>query len=94
MSQSSNAANRHELVGYFIDATQTAPSYDPPHDAPCLVCWEPLHADDVRTINLMPSERAVASVFFRVHRTCAEDDPEAVLEIEHRIIEGEFSHAC
>lgn len=81
---------RHPQVGYFDCDTQTEPVYDPPHDGPCLVCWQPLHAADVRTISLMPAERGVASVFFRVHRTCAEGDPAAVVEIEHRIIEGEF----
>lgn len=82
---------RHELVGYFTDAAQTEPVYDPPHDAPCLVCWQPLTTDDVRTISLMPAEGGVASVFFRVHRSCAEADPRAVEEIEHRIIESEFA---
>lgn len=86
----SNARERHPLVGYFTSAEQTEPVYDPPHDGPCLVCWKPLHEGDVRTICLMPAERAVASVFFRVHRTCAESDPGAVEQIEHRIIEGEF----
>lgn len=81
---------RHSLVGYFACASQTVPEYDPPHDGPCLVCWQPLHAEDVRTISMLPQQRAVASVFFRVHRTCAENDPAAVAEIEHRIIEGEF----
>ncbi len=87
----SAAIRRHELVGYFTDPSQTEPVYDPPHDAPCLVCWQPLTPENVRTISLMPAEGAVASVFFRVHRSCAEDDPGAVEEIEHRIIEGEFA---
>jgi hypothetical protein len=82
---------RHPQVGYFASDTQTEPEYDPPHDGPCLVCWRPLHAEDVRTISMLPQQRAVASVFFRVHRTCAESDPVAVEEIEHRIIEGEFA---
>lgn len=81
---------RHPQVGYFACDASTEPEYDPPHDGPCLVCWKPLTADNVRTISLTPAERAVASVFFRVHRTCAESDPQAVEEIEHRIIEGEF----
>lgn len=85
--------SRHELVGYFTDPAQTEPAYDPPHDAPCLVCWHPVTENDVRTISLAPLERAVVSVFFRVHRSCAGTDPEAVEEIEHRIIEGEFALA-
>lgn len=86
----SDTARRHELVGYFTGPRQRVPEYDPPHDGPCLVCWEPLTPEDVRTINLVPCDGPVASVFFRVHRTCAESDPEAVEEIEHRIIEEEF----
>lgn len=89
MSESQTAA-RHRLVGYFSCDADTEPTYDPPRDAPCLVCWKPLTASDVRTVSLTPMERAVASVFYRVHRTCAEGDPQAVEEIEHRIIEGEF----
>lgn len=78
-------------LGYFTDKSQREPVYDPPHDGPCLVCWKPLTPEDVRTINLMPADHPVASVFFRVHRTCAESDPEAVEEIEHQIIATEFS---
>ena len=83
------AASRHELVGYFTTADQTTPAYDPPHDAPCLVCWRPLTPDDIRTVSLMPVGHD-ASLFFRVHRTCAEHDPAAVEEIESAIVDGEF----
>lgn len=76
-----------ELVGYFTDSTQEEPAYDPPHDAPCLVCWRPLTADDVRTISMLAFGAAV-SVFFRVHRTCCEEDPETVERIEHAILNG------
>jgi len=79
---------RHELVGYFTH-TGATPEYDPPHEGPCLVCWKPLTTDDIRTISVMPTEKPI-SLFFRVHRTCAESDPNAVEEIESAIIDGEF----
>lgn len=77
----------HPQVGYFDDPTQTVPAYDPPHDGPCLVCWKPLSPEDVRTISLMWAEGA-RSFFFRVHRSCAEDDPGAVEKIEQAILDG------
>ena len=65
------------FYGYFENAQDQTPAYGPPRDAPCPFCGKPVHADDVRTHNLMYSSPAYAkrSYFYRTHRTCAEKDP-------------------
>jgi len=65
------------LFGWFDDPDQQEPSYDPPHDAPCLFCGKPINAGNVRTHSLMYAgpEYAKRSYFYRTHRTCAERDP-------------------
>lgn len=61
------------IYGWFDDASQTEPTHDAPHDAPCLFCGRGIHADDVRTHSLMYSgQYAARSYFYRTHRTCAE----------------------
>lgn len=65
----------NQFYGWFDDPTQTAPTYEPPRDAPCPFCGTPVHAEDVRTHNLMrQGEYAARSYFYRTHRTCAETD--------------------
>lgn len=60
------------FYGWFDDAAQSVPSYDPPRDGPCPYCLEPLLKDDVRTHSIMmkDGEYAKRSYFFRTHRTC------------------------
>jgi hypothetical protein len=58
--------------GWFDSAGLDAPpAYDPPRDAPCPYCGEPLRPNDVRTHSLMaadgPRDR---SYFYRTHTTC------------------------
>jgi hypothetical protein len=62
------------FYGWFDDVAQREPTYDPPHDAPCLYCGRPISKDDVRTISLMTVGSAYAkrSYFYRTHRLCAE----------------------
>ena len=61
------------IYGWFDDADQTDPTYEPPRDAPCLFCGGPVHAEDVRTHSLLrPDEYAARSYFYRTHRTCAD----------------------
>jgi hypothetical protein len=64
------------FYGFFEDTSDT-PAYDPPHDAPCLFCGEPVTPDDVRSHCLMylSASYAKRSYFYRTHRTCAETDP-------------------
>lgn len=60
-------------VGWYDDASQDAPAYDPPHDGPCIVCNKPLTPDDVRTCSLMWEDRSGGkSLFYRLHRTCGD----------------------
>jgi hypothetical protein len=64
------------IYGWFDDAEQAAPSYEPPRDAPCLFCGVTIHAEDVRTHTLMyQGQYAARSYFYRTHRSCAEGDP-------------------
>jgi hypothetical protein len=59
------------FYGWFEDATQTTPAYEPPRDAPCLFCGFPLRPDDVRTHSFTHAgEYAARSYFYRTHRTC------------------------
>jgi len=66
------------FYGYFEDpAADAKPEYDPPHNAPCLFCGKPVHADDVHTHCLMYESPSYAkrSYFYRTHKSCAETDP-------------------
>jgi hypothetical protein len=63
------------FFGWFDDASQVTPSYDPPRNAPCLFCGARINATDVRTHSLMyRGEYAARSYFYRTHRTCADRD--------------------
>ena len=69
------AARGNTFYGWFDDPGQTAPTYEPPRDAPCLFCGFPVRADDVRTHSLMyRGGYGPRSYFYRTHRTCADAD--------------------
>lgn len=60
-----------KIYGYYDSAAHNTPTYDPPHDAPCVICDKPITADNVRTIGMMMEDRKPPrSYFYRVHRTC------------------------
>lgn len=63
-----------EAIGYYTDAAQTEPVFDPGLCA-CPVCGAPLTEDDVRTVSMSPADpsegQAPISAFYRLHRTCA-----------------------
>ena len=64
-----------KIYGWFDDATQTEPTYDPPSAAPCLFCGKPVSSDDVRTHCLIYTHQyAARSYFYRTHKSCAETD--------------------
>ena len=68
------------FYGWYDDATQPVaqPSFDPPHDGPCLFCGKPNSESDIRTHSLMMmTGYARRAYFYRTHRTCAEhaDEP-------------------
>jgi hypothetical protein len=61
------------IFGWFDDASQTEPTYEPPRDAPCLFCGFKVTAADIRTHSLVRrDEYGARSYFYRTHRTCAE----------------------
>lgn len=64
------------IYGYFTDAAQTVPVYDPGLDTLCPICVMRLNAADVRTISLMVPDDS-RSYFYRVHRSCHEPLSEA-----------------
>lgn len=79
----------NQVYGWYDSATQTKPTYDPPHDAPCIACGFPITPDNVCTTSMMiPGEPR--SYFYRTHRTCANAAPENSLDeivwqmIEHK----------
>ena len=73
--KSVRATQGNIFYGWFDDAEQSDPTYEPPRDAPCTLCGFPVHADDVRTHSLMyQGQYAARSYFYRTHRTCAEED--------------------
>ena len=64
------------IYGYFTDASQTDPVFDPGLHVPCPICTAELDPVDVRTISLMvPGDSR--SYFYRVHRSCHEPLSEA-----------------
>jgi hypothetical protein len=66
-------ADGNAFYGWFDDADQTRPTYEPPRNAPCPYCGNAISADDVRTHSLMYNgEYAARSYFYRTHRTCAD----------------------
>lgn len=38
-----------KIYGWFENASDTIPTYDPPRDADCPYCSKPVHAGDVQT---------------------------------------------
>ena len=66
----------NRIYGWFDDARQGKPTYDPPHDTICPFCGINISFDDVRTHSLMfyGPVYAKRSYFYRTHRTCAERD--------------------
>lgn len=66
-----------QFYGWYDDPTQAMerPTYDPPHDAPCLYCGSSMTPADIRTHSLMyAGQYAARSYFYRTHRTCHDKD--------------------
>ncbi len=82
-------ANR--VYGYYSQAGQIEPDYDPGLDAPCLICSGALTPTDVRTISLMvPGDSR--SYFYRVHRSCHEPLSEAErIKVDGLLIDAIYS---
>lgn len=65
------------FYGWFDDASQQEPTYNPPLGGPCPLCGKHIGpmVGDVRTHSLMyQGQYAGRSYFYRTHRTCAERD--------------------
>lgn len=63
--------NTGRIYGYFTDAAQTEPVFNPGVGVPCPICANELDAINVRTVSLMvPGDSR--SYFYRVHRSCHE----------------------
>jgi hypothetical protein len=60
----------HPLLGYYDRADQTEPTYNPPKDAPCVICYKPLCAP-LKTISLLKPGGS-RSYFYRAHKACYE----------------------
>ena len=58
----------NSVFGWF-DKPDSVPTYDPPHDAPCLFCDDPVHPLDVVTTSLYRPGEARA-YFYRTHSSC------------------------
>jgi hypothetical protein len=68
-------ARANRIYGWYDDANQARdkPTYDPPHDAPCLFCGRAITANDVRTHSfIFVGQYAARCYFYRTHRTCDE----------------------
>lgn len=67
------------FYGWFDDADQQEPSYNPPLGGPCPLCGRHMVVmeQDVRTHSLMYQGKVYGkrSYFYRTHKTCAEKDP-------------------
>ncbi len=71
----------NRFYGWFDDADQTEPSYEPPRDAPCPFCGGAIHASDVQTPSLMHvGQYAARSYFYRQHKSCAEKFAPATMD--------------
>lgn len=71
------------IYGYFTDANQSQPAFDPGLDVACPICGRNLSAVDVRTISLaVPKD--TRSYFYRVHRSCHEP----LTEVERSKVDG------
>jgi len=76
------------MIGFFDNAEQSDPTYDPPHNAPCVVCGEPV-CHPMKTISLMWQDGADnKSYFYRSHKACYEKNPAAADKAALDLIQG------
>lgn len=59
-----------DLYGWFDDCYADKPAYDPPHNAPCPYCGDPMNLSDIRTHSFVAASGGTRSYFYRTHRTC------------------------
>lgn len=82
------SAEASRYIGYFSDADQATPAYDPGPDAPCPVCGHVLAGERVRTHSILHPDVPGLSLFYRVHRACQDGmTPDAFQGIEDRMLD-------
>lgn len=75
------------IFGYFDDADQTKPAFDPGLEVPCPFCLKKLELP-VRTTSLM-ADGDNRSYFYRAHRDCADRaTPEQEMQIEGSVVDS------
>lgn len=62
------------FYGWFDDAEQEKPSYDPPHYGPCLFCGRAIRPEDIKTHSILRDGYAERCYFYRTHKSCADRD--------------------
>ena len=75
----------NKFYGWYDDPGQAAdsPSYDPPHDAPCLFCGHSITYQDIRTHSIMYAGKVYAkrSYFYRTHASCAKKHRATAMDV-------------
>ena len=90
-----NRLGLHPCVGYFEKADGPC-TYDPGWGStPCLVCWTPLGGvegsnvgGNIRTHSLIHATDDL-SLFYRTHKSCAENHPDEIEGIDGSVMHGE-----
>jgi hypothetical protein len=74
-------------LGFYDDACQERPRFDPGLKVSCPICDKPL-SDPLRTISLLP-QSSTRSYFYRVHRSCHEPlSPADIQALDDRMLAG------
>lgn len=75
------------IFGYFDDASQTKPTFDPGLDVLCPFCLKQLSRPLRTTSFLAIGDNR--SFFYRAHRDCAENaTPEQEMEVESSVVDS------
>jgi hypothetical protein len=80
--------NMMPQFGYFSNATDEQPTFDPGLDAPCPVCGEVLSSASIKTVSFH-TPGSPRSWFYRIHKHCA--TPERERDIESLIVDAEHN---
>jgi hypothetical protein len=72
MGEATKPALSLNEIGYFTEPGQTTPSYEPPFPCRCPVCGGTVDDSNARTVSCTPMNARLLSVFYRLHRQCAD----------------------
>ena len=88
----SNPVEALTIIGWFNDAADTIPAFDPGLDVPCPLCGVALHVSARVTISVCP-RRGTRSLFFRAHQACWVSASVAQRsQIESEVVDCEVGH--